>query len=286
MFLRPFAAVTLLAISTAVAAQMPTTLRDGAKTAPAFITQRGAQVVKVEPAPGGMTAYTAVKDGKAFVVFTTPDKKVAVVGVLFDSKTGENLSDAIVERAQKETGAPIGIEAAPRVAAPEGRVLSGKDAHVPIAEMLFSDTVAGIREGKGGALTTSYVFFDPRCPYCHTLVERTRKIAKDGSSIKWIPVNTLGSEGVPLSVEVLRKGMPALEALAKGKLRPATDITSLERERIQTNTKFLVDIAHQAGKPAATPTTVFARPDAKFGVVQDDGSDQKAFAAAFRLGGK
>ena len=285
MFFRSLAAAWLLLLSAAAMAQMPTPIRDGIKKEPAFITERGAKVVKVEPAPGGLTAYTAVKDGKAFVVFATPDQKVTIVGVLFDSKTGENLSDAIVERSQQAFGG-IGADPVAPGVAPQGRIISGAEAHQPIAEMLFSDAVAGIREGQGRPLTTSYVFFDPRCPYCHALFERTRKIAKAGTSIKWIPVNTLGHEGVPLSVEVLRKGIPALELLSKNRLPPAADPTSLERERIQMNTKFFVDIAKQAGKQAATPTIVFARPDAKFGVVQDDGSDEKAFAAAFRLGKK
>ena len=42
----------------------------------------------------------------------------------------------------------------------------------------------------------------------------------------------------------------------------------------------------QVGKDAATPTIVFQAPNGKITVVQDDGSDKAAFAAAFRAGAK
>lgn len=293
MILRfPAAAALLLAASTWSMAQMPVPLLNGAQNPPAFIAERGATVVKVEPGPGGMTAYTALKDGKPFVVFTSADQQVTMVGVLFDSKTGANLSDAYVDRANamRVTGAastPIvpratGASAAPAMSAND--VFAGRAAHQPIAEMLFSSTVAGVVEGNGTATNTAYVFFDPQCGYCHELYRRTRQVVKGGKSIKWIPVNVLGDKGIPLAAEVLRQGMPAMERLAGNSLQASSPPTTLEREQIRNNTRFFNDIAHQAGKQMATPTTVFARPDSKFGVMQDDGSNAKAFAAAFGTG--
>ncbi|SFF31638.1 hypothetical protein [Paracidovorax wautersii] len=292
MILRFPAAAALLLASTWSMAQMPVPLLSGSQTPPAFITERGAVVVKIEPGPGGMTAYTALKDGKPFVVFTTADRQVTMVGVLFDSKTGENLSDSYVDRANamRVSGAasvPVvpraaGTNATPGISAKE--VFAGRAAHQPIAEMLFSSTVAGVVEGNGTPVNTAYVFFDPQCGYCHELYRRTRQVVKSGKSIKWIPVNVLGDKGIPLAAEVLRQGMPAMERLASSSLQASSAPTPLEREQIRNNTRFFNDIAHQAGKQMATPTTVFARPDSKFGVMQDDGSNAKAFAAAFGTG--
>lgn len=267
-------------VSSIAHAQMPTTLRDKGAPTPSFIKEGGAQVIDVSPAPGGLTAYTAVKDGKPIVFYTTADRSVTFVGVLFDSATGKNLSDPFVERSQALMGkaAPAAAPQAPATAVPGGQGSA-------FTKRFYSDEVAGMIEGKASPEGTTYVFFDPRCPYCHGLFNATRQVAKQGASIKWIPVNTLGAQGVPLSAEALRLGIPGMEALAKGTLR-GVEPTILERERIQANTALFAAVVRQVGKDAATPTIVFQAPNGKLTVVQDDGSDKAAFAAAFRVGAK
>lgn len=244
------------------------------KQVPAFLIEKGAEVLNVESGPGGLTVYTATKDGNPIVVYTTPDKSVAIVGVLFDAKTGANLSDAIVEKAGTLAGAGT--------AKPSAATAKSTGKSNSIAQHLFSDEVLGVKEGSGAAKDTAYVFFDPRCGYCHSLYKNTRTVASQGVSIKWIPVNTLGAAGVPVSAAVLRGGLPALSLMARNAL-PGETPTAMERERIEINTRYLTDITAQVGKQPATPTIVFQAPNGKFSVVQDDGSDKAAFAAAFRV---
>ena len=275
-------AAAAFVVSTAALAQMPTTLRDKGPS-PAFIKDGGAQVIDVSPAPGGMTAYTAVKDGKPIVFYTTADRSVTVGGVLFDSASGKNLSDAFVERSQALVNKASPLAVTPQAdVKPAGGLAPTAGG---IAKHFHSDEVAGVMEGKASPEGTTYVFFDPRCPYCHSLFSATRVVAKQGAAIKWIPVNTLGAQGVPLSAEALRKGVPGMEALARGGLR-GVEPTVMERERIQANTAFFGAVVRQVGKEAATPTIVFQAPNGKLTVVQDDGSDKAAFAAAFRVGAK
>lgn len=269
-----------------VQAQMPTPIRDQGPV-PAFIKERGAQVIEVTPAPGGMKAYTAIKDGKPIVLYTSPDGSVTFVGVLFDSATGKNLSDPFVERSQALIGKAV--EATAATAASQKNVaktVAGPTTSAgAITARFYSNEVAGVMEGRASPEGTTYVFFDPRCPYCHALFNNTRDVAKQGAAIKWIPVNTLGPQGVPMSAEVLRAGMPGMEALARGAVR-GVEPSVMERERIQANTAFFGAVVRQVGKDAATPTIVFQAPNGKITVVQDDGSDKAAFAAAFRAGAK
>lgn len=279
--------ITLAAVVTAMAnvafAQMPLVLLDKASP-PAFIRERGAQVIDAAPAPGGLTAYTAVKDGKPIVFYTTSDHTTTFVGVLFDSATGKNLSDPFVERSQVLVGKGSPAQVAPPAvnANPTG---TPAPSAAEIARHFYSNEVAGILEGKASPERTTYVFFDSRCPYCHGLFNATRAVAKQGATIKWIPVNTLGAQGVPLSAEALRTGIPGMEALSRGGLR-GVEPTNLEREHIQANTALFGAIVRQVGKEAGTPTIVFQAPNGKLTVIQDDGSDKAAFAAAFRVGGK
>lgn len=280
-------AAALLVVGFAAHGQMPAPLlvKEG-RTAgvPAFIAPSGAKVLDVLKGKGDMTVVTAVKDGKPIVFYTSPDGAVTFVGVMFDSATGQNLSEAIVERSQQLAGvnkpAPAPAVAGVADAAGATAPAAGRG---PVAQHLFSDEVAGVMEGKGNAAGTTYVFLDPRCPYCHNLFNNTRTVARQGAAIKWIPVNTLGEAGVPLSAEVLRKGMPAMQPLSSGTLQ-GVDPTVMERERIKANTTLLQAIVRQVGKEPATPTIVFQAPNGKFSVIQDDGSDKQAFAAAFRSG--
>lgn len=255
-------------------AQMPPVLRDQASV-PAIIRDGGAQVVEVSSAPGGMTAYTVTKDGKPLIFYISQDKAVAFVGVMFDAKTGANLSDAFVDRGQKLLAGQI----KPLVHVPKESSVPG----VSVASHLGSAAVAGITEGAANPAQITYVFFDPRCPYCHKLYQNTRAAAKAGKSIKWIPVNTLGDEGVGLSALTLRQGRPGLDDLSNGRMGKggAIPVSTKERADIQANTQLLKAIVQQAGLPAATPTIVFQDLNGKLSVIQDDGSDKKALAAAF-----
>jgi len=52
------------------------------------------------------------------------------------------------------------------------------------------DQTTWIAEGRGPHV--AYIFFDPNCPYCHTLYENTRSWVQDGNlQLRWIPVGVL-----------------------------------------------------------------------------------------------
>ena len=273
------AAALLLAVSAVSAfGQMNTVLHS--QSTPKFIKDSGATVLEVSKAPGGMTVYIVSKGGSPAVFYASPDGTVAFVGVMFDAKTGRNLSDAFVERGQKLLEANGG---AARPAAMKESATGAGD--LPVMAHMKSQAVPGIIEGTLSP-TTTYVFFDPRCHYCHNLFTATRDLAKRGASIKWIPVNTLGDQGLTLSAQVLQRGISGLDALANGTLKSGPDVSLNDRVTIEGNTTLLRAIVQEVKMQPATPTIVFQDKNGKLSVLQDDGSNKVALAAAFGRGAK
>lgn len=277
---------------------------------PPFIEARGAKVVKTEKAPGGMTAYTVMKDGNLGVFFASPDKSVVMLGVMFDGKTGENLSDRLLpidqQAAQRQAPFAPAVEsgqaavasnaaAVPNVQPQEASKINSQQVmeHLrtadkavsdakTMASYLNSDKVPGVTEGKAALDKTTFVFFDPLCPVCHDLFTNTRKAIKDGGrAIKWIPVNILGDHGLPLSNQILKEGAGSLAALNQGRL-PGIALNGNERTVIDHNTAFMYMLSKKMGINVATPTILFNNPKSgKLAVAQGDASEQPMYQAAF-----
>lgn len=302
--MRPKKAFSMLSAVAALGVLMHTATHASEPPPPAFLQARGAEVVKVEPAPGGMKAYTVRKDEKQGVFFVSPDGRVAIIGVMFDSTSGQNLSDALQPLQTTDTSAVAPITAAPSQPLPTRAELD-KDfkmqamtEHVmaikklgntgdgkAIAGYMLSEKMSGVLEGKPAkAEDTAYVFFDPQCTYCHNLYHATRPHVKKGKAIKWIPVNTLGADGVPISKQVLQEGAKALEGMSNGKLA-GIPASSADRAMVERNTAFLVLVLGQMKQQIRTPTVFFVNPTtSKLILVQDDGSNVKALEDAFGKG--
>ena len=306
----------LLAVALACASMVSAAQAAGNEKAPAFIEARGGKITKVEKAPGGMTAYTVEKNGNTAVFFVSPDSKVAMIGVMFDAKTGENLSDrmlpanpvpnpaAVVAEAQAKAAAKPQAEGpfvpppvSPRPAPPKAEmdkvfndgplrenmaaINKASSDGKTLSEHLRSDKVPGVLEGRA-SIKTAFVFFDPRCPYCHNLYDNTRKAAGKGASIKWIPVNTLGDQGLPVSNQLLKDGASALPAWYKNAL-PGVAPNPIERSRIDMNTALFFMITNKLGEKPATPTILFMNEKSgRLVLAQDDGTAQGLIDNAFK----
>ena len=70
-----------------------------------------------------------------------------------------------------------------------------------------------VAEGQGTRLL--YIFFDPNCPYCHTLYRNLRPwVGKGGLQVRWIPVGILTSTSEAKAAAILQAPNP-LAALRK-----------------------------------------------------------------------
>lgn len=198
---------------------MPVPLRDQGSTATRLPVVNAQQVMErygkvVDQrliGAGGLTAWTMEKNGRRVVLYTTPDVGVIISGVVWDAATGQNLSDQF---AIKPVGLPVGAAAtAQPLAQPENGALVGKYNGAIPESITAVNSLAGIKEGKGGPADTLYVIFDPRCSYCRRAYHETRPYVKRGFSIKWIPAVALGNpeQGIPLAATVLQ-AKPAQQA--------------------------------------------------------------------------
>ena len=160
----------------------------------------GAKVDKRFPAASGLTGWIISQNGQSTVVFTTPDNKTLISGVLLD-ENGKNLTEAYAD------------QYAPR---PD---LS--DAYKSLERSTY------ITEGAANPKSTIYVFFDPNCPYCHLAWRQLQAYEKVGLQVRWVPVAYLAesSEGKAIHLLASKDRAAALraqeEAFRRGSPAPA-----------------------------------------------------------------
>ncbi|MEN5142106.1 hypothetical protein [Pseudomonas juntendi] len=233
---------------------------------------RYGRIVSARPVGlGGLTAWTVEKNGHQVVLFSTPDSAVLFTGVAWNAETGSNISDAFLPGVAQAVVAPpvaapvAAVPAAPQmspVEAPNVREAAAMDGSFKGAipeSMKTVDSLAGIKEGKGGIGDTVYIIIDPRCPYCREAYNLTRAYAAKGHSIKWIPSAALGNpaDGVPLAATILQAKDQNMLARVLGKHEQVRSEPSPETvEQLSTNLAFLFAAfehngKEQAGVPAA-----------------------------------
>lgn len=197
MKLKPvIARLSMLAVAVALA----TNAANAAK--PAFFDKQGIKVLSESKGPGGLTAWKVDRNGVQTVFYTTADGNVLISGVLWDAANGKNLSDAFM----------TGLVNKPTAAA--SQLQSKWDGKVP-EQIKGIARLSGVKEGSAPLEKTLYIVFDPRCPHCHAVYQKTRSFIAKGGTIKWLPVTVLGrpDEGARLVAEVMQDANP-VKALA------------------------------------------------------------------------
>jgi len=273
----PAQTADLSAFITAQAAAPATQAQQELDDLTAQRVSRYGRIVNARPVGlGGLTAWTVEKNGHQVVLFSTPDSAVLFTGVAWNAESGANISDAFLPgAAQVASTAPAPAPAAAAVApaapaapmmspvvAPNVREAAAMDGSFKGAvpeSMKTVDSLAGVKEGKGGIGDTVYIIIDPRCPYCREAYNLTRAYAAKGHSIKWIPSAALGNpeDGVPLAATILQAKDQKTLARVLGKHEQIRSEPSPETvEQLSTNLAFLFAAfanngKEQAGVPAA-----------------------------------
>ncbi len=156
---------------------------------------------------GGLTAWTLEKNGHRVMLYTTADGQAVISGVVWDTMTGRNISEQVGVMAPGILPLPATTGVAPALltSSVTGALVGPYSGPIP-ESIKAVDSLAGIKEGKGGAADTLYAIFDPRCPYCRKVYGVTRDYVKRGFTIKWIPSTALGrpDDGIPLAATVLQ----------------------------------------------------------------------------------
>lgn len=225
----------------------------------------------------GVTAWLVDTAHGKDVVYTSNDGRVMFTGQAFNSETGDAMftkfSSQAVPKDQVATQPQESAkdEAAAAAAAGQddltpGQALGKWSGETPKAFQIL-DTLKGFKIGDAAAADTVYIMYDPRCPYCHKLLERTKSLdlKAKGIAIKWLPTVALGSKGLD-SPEVKRAAV-ALHSTNPEEFFASFDnasqgvaATEADNNELSKNLAFLYDAAKQTfgdDAPIAVPAAFF-----------------------------
>lgn len=136
----------------------------------------GAKVEKRFPAASGLTGWVISQGGQSTLVFTTPDNKTLISGVLLD----ENANNLTAVYADKYVSKP-----------------DLSDAYKQLEKSTY------IVEGPAQPKAMIYVFFDPNCPYCHLAWKQLQAYEKVGLQVRWVPVAYLADSSLGKAIHML-----------------------------------------------------------------------------------
>jgi thiol:disulfide interchange protein DsbG len=220
---------------------------------PAFFDANNIEVLSYQHGPGGLNVWTVNRRGVSTVLYTTADNKVLLSGVLWDAKSGGNLSDAFIpeppnapaqssaQPSESPALAPQGVSVAEPLAAASTVAVPAKPGTVaaPIAGV---SALRGVKEGNATAAKTLYILFDPRCPHCKNVYVETRDYVRKGLSIKWIPTTVLGrdSVGTAMVADVMQDPNPvaAMARVEMGGFRQPSVVDKATLSAIADNNEY------------------------------------------------
>jgi thiol:disulfide interchange protein DsbG len=138
-------------------------------------------------------------NGRQLVVYATPDGRAVFSGVAIDVETGQNLSNADLQKLPPPNYEGL-VDMVANAKANTGRELT-----------MFT-------EGNPESTNRYFVFVDPKCPYCHKTYDAFLKLMADGHDmvVHYIPVGILGPESENIAKEmVAMEDAEALELMRK-----------------------------------------------------------------------
>jgi len=231
---------------------------------PAAVVSRYGKITDRRPVGvGGLTAWTVEKGGRKVVLYTTADTQALFTGVVWDAATGRNLSDQFIPGNATVAAQPMAVP--PVVAEQPGvraaAAFDGKFTGTIPESMKTVDSLAGVKEGKGGIADTLYIIVDPRCPYCRKAYNIPREYVKKGYTIKWIPTVALGdpANGLPLAATILQsKDKDVVERVLGKHEQIRTQPTKETEEALRTSLAFMFAAFEQnGGQQAGVPVAFF-----------------------------
>jgi protein-disulfide isomerase len=183
--------------------------RTAARGGVASIVGRYGTILSQTPAEGGLTAWTVEKNNRRATLYSTPDGNLVFAGVILYAGTDT----------PPTSGTPVPPAQSPQHAAPSSPALQGTFPGDIPASLRAVDSLAGVKEGKGGVKDTLYIIVDPRCGYCQKTYSELRPYVEKGRvTVKWIPAVALGNaaDGVPRAATILEAKDPKVIARVLG----------------------------------------------------------------------
>lgn len=142
---------------------------------------QGVKVTKSFPAASGMTGWVLARQGQYSIVFTTPDNKTLIAGLMI-GESGANLSQEYA-----------------------GKYIPKPDFSSEYKELEKSTLIV---EGSKAPKSILYAFFDPNCPFCHMTWKALQPYEAVGLQVRWVPVAYLAPSSLPKAIEMLASTNP------------------------------------------------------------------------------
>lgn len=218
---------TLLAIALTLPATLVLAVEDY-PPAIQHLTEQGVEIIGKFPAPGGLTGYAARADGRALILYATPDGKQVIAGTMLDA-TGRNLTEQHV----RDHAPPPDLEAA----------------------WTKLERATWIAEGAAKPDRIIYTFTDPNCPYCNSIWRASRPYLDEGVQLRHIMVGIIRPSSLGKAAAILSAASPA-EALDRherafdqGGIPPLAKISDQTRAKLQANGALMEELG-LSGTPA------------------------------------
>lgn len=209
---------------------------------------------------GGLTAWSiGTKSGKVAVFYTTPDEKVMIKGDLWNTADRKNISDSINLKSLEYASPDFKKRVLSSIKKPQTKPQTMPQQQYtekhysaeivgtfngPTPKIIsILDESAGYKEGKGSATDTLYIYYDPRCKWCHEAFYKTRPHIAKGFSIKWLPTLALGQSdsGYAMAASILQNPTKdTLENVFKRNTKYQVQATDKSRQQIDLNLENLL----------------------------------------------
>ncbi|MFB6350019.1 hypothetical protein ACFBZI_11360 [Moraxella sp. ZJ142] len=236
--------------------------------------------IKDSETKDGFTAFQLGTENGDTVLYSTNDGKHFILGEVYkNTEDTPSLFAEFLEKisSQAPQAQPAESQAAPGVSYENvGTVVGEFSGEVP-SIMSVLEEMGGYKENASVAPeNTVYVFYDPRCPYCHSLFDKSRELDQANVTIKWLPTIALGNDGGDQS-DALRLAAAGLNIKDAQELRALFDRTSQGvdhvsdemRSKLDENLSslyFAADQMYGEGSRRGVPAAIFL--DKKSGKVQ------------------
>lgn len=226
-----------------------------------------------------LTAYVVKTNNGPQVVYGTGDGKTLILGDVYEAKSGNPLFTDLLKKVfapdsannadsatNAESAAISAMSGDPEASAP-GQLIGEYKGELPEV-FSYLEKLGGYKEDPSvGPESTLYIVYDPRCPYCHEMYEKTRKIdmKAKGVTIKWLPTVALGNEGP--EAESTKRAVAGLyiknatelgETFGSMAQAPGVDkVTEEDVQKLNENLSMLIEVTTQvygADARASVPT--------------------------------
>lgn len=216
----------------------------------------------------GVYAWIYEKNGKTLVLYNTSDEKYFIKGTIYDLDTKKVVSNKYVESSLKYSSTEFknkvlsqrsntntypttqgdvskvvtsGGLASSNLSSKGVMNLKWKGHEIPQALKMLN-SLSGTKQGNGAPQDTLYVFYDPRCPWCHRTFTTLQPYVKKQYTVKWIPTVALGKTDEALKLASAPLQNPNLLNASFEKENSAKNITPTAEniKSLNYNLQYLV----------------------------------------------